>query len=65
MGLAWDDFLKLAAIVTNLDNSIGYFKISRVDMEEKNRRVLVAAQKYQEFFENCNCSEFMKQVRIS
>ena len=65
MGLTWDDFLELAAIVTDLYDSIGYFKTSNVDIKEKNYRVFAAAQNYQEFFGNLKCSEFMKQVRIS
>ena len=65
MALTWDEFLQLAAIVTNLDNSIYYFEEQEIDIKEKNRRVNAAAKKYQEFFSDLKYIQFMKEVRIS
>ena len=65
MGLTWDEFLKLATIITNLANSIYYFDHEEIEMKEKNRRVAAAANDYQEFFSDLKYLEFMNEVRIS
>ena len=65
MGLTWDDFLKLTVVITNLHDSIKYFKSSQIDIKEKHRRVAAAAQRYKEFFTDLKYSDFMKVVRIS
>ena len=65
MGLTWDDFLKLTVVITNLHDSIGYFKSSQIDIKEKHRRVAAAAQRYKDFFKDLKYSDFMKVVRIS
>ena len=65
MGLTWDDFLKLAAVITNLHDSIYYFDDTEIDIDEKHRRVAAAAQRYKDFFTDLKYSDFMKVVRIS
>ena len=65
MGLTWDDFLKFAAVITSLENSIYYFDDKEIEIEEKYRRVAAAAQAYQEFFLDSKYSDFMKEVGIS
>ena len=65
MGLTWDEFLKLATVITNLDDSIYYFDKEEIDIKEKNRRVAAAAEEYQEFFNDFKYMQFMNEVRIS
>ena len=65
MGLTWDEFLKLATIITNLDDSIYYFDDKKVGIKEKNRRVAAAANNYKEFFNDYKYMKFMEDVRIS
>ena len=66
MGLTWDDFLLLAATVTNLGNSIAIFILSpEIDIEEKNRRVSAAAKDYLEFLKDLKYVKFMNEVRLS
>ena len=65
MGLTWDEFLKLATIITNLDDSIYYFDKEEIEIKEKNRRVATAAKNYLEFFNEMKYIHFMNEVRIS
>ena len=65
MELTWDDFLNLAAVITNLHDSIRYFQSSQIDIKEKHRIVAAAAQRYKDFFTDLKYSDFMKVVRIS
>ena len=65
MGLTWDEFLKLATIITNLNLSIYYFDKEEIDIKERNRRVAAAAKEYQEFFNDLKYMQFMNEVRIS
>ena len=65
MGLTWDEFLKLATIITNLDDSISYFGDEKIGIKEKNRRVAAAANEYQEFFSDLKYMKFMEELRIS
>ena len=65
MGLTWDEFLKLATVITNLNLSIYYFDKEEIDIKEKNRRVAAAAEEYQEFFNHFKYMQFMNEVRIS
>ena len=39
MKLTWNDFLELAAVITNLRNSIYNFDDEELEIKEKNRRV--------------------------
>ena len=59
MGLTWDEFLNLAAVITNLHDSIFY----HVDAKIEHRRVATAAQRYKDFFKHLKYSDFMKVVR--
>ena len=65
MGLTWDEFLKLATIITNLDDSISYFNRTKKEIKENNQRVAAAAKDYLEFFEDLKYIQFMNEVRIS
>ena len=65
MALTWEEYLQLAAVVTNLDDSIRYYRDEKIEIKEKNRRVTAAAQKYQELFNNFKYMELMEEVRIS
>ena len=65
MGLTWDEFLKLASIITNLDDSIYYFDSTEIGIKERNRRVSAAAKDYLEFFNDVKYIQFMDEVRIS
>ena len=65
MALTWDDFLKFAAVITSLENSIYYFDDTEIEVEEKDRRVAEATQTYQEFFLDAKYSDFIKEVGIS
>ena len=65
MGLTWDEFLKLATIITNLDDSISHFDKEEIEIKEKNRRVATAAKNYLEFFNELKYIQFMNEVRIS
>ena len=65
MGLTWDEFLKLATVITNLDESLYYFDIEGIDIKEKNRRVVTAAMNYKEFFNDLKYMQFMDEVRKS
>ena len=64
MGLTWDEFLKLATIITKLDDSIEYFE-SKTSVKEKNRRVTEAAKEYLKFFNDLKYVQFMNEVRKS
>ena len=65
MGLTWDEFLKLATVITNLTNSIYYFNREKKGTKEKNQRVAAAAEDYLEFFSDSNYKQFMNEVRTS
>ena len=65
MGLTWDEFLKLATVITNLYHSIYYFDKEEIDIIEKNGRVAAAAKDYFEFFNDFKYMQFMNEVRIS
>ena len=65
MGLTWDEFLKLATIITNLDDSIYYYDHQTIKIKEKNRRVAGAAIHYLDFFRDLKYIHFMNEVRIS
>ena len=63
MGLTWEEYLQLAAVIKNLYVSICFSQ--KEDMKEKNRRVAVAAIKYQEFFSDLKYMKFMEELRTS
>ena len=65
MGLTWDEFLKLATVITNLTDSIYYFAEEKIEIKEKNRRVATAAEDYFEFFNDSKYLQFMEEVRTS
>ena len=65
MGLTWEEYLQLAAIVTNLNDSISYFDDEKNEIKEKNRRVAAAAINYNEFFNDLKYMRFMEEVRRS
>ena len=65
MALTWEEYLQLAAVVTNLDDWIIYYGDEKLEIKEKNRRVTAAAQKYQEVFNNYTYMDFTEEVRIS
>ena len=66
MGLTWEDFLQLAAVVTNVRDSIGNFsREPKLDIKEKNQKVAAAAVNYREFFNAFKYMRFMEKVRIS
>ena len=65
MVLTWEEYLQLAAVVTNLNESIYYFDDEKIEIKEKNRRVAAAAKKYHEFFNELKYLKFMEEVRIS
>ena len=65
MVLTWEEFLKLATIITNLNNSIYNVDDEKIEIEEKNRRISAAAINYQEFFNDLKYIHFMNEVRIS
>ena len=65
MGLTWDEFLKLATVITNLDDSIYYFDDQKTKIEEKDRKIAAAAKDYLEFFDDLKYMNFMADVRIT
>ena len=65
MGLTWDEFLKLATVITNLAQSLANFGNDDIGIKEKNRKVVAAAKNYEEFFNDLKYMEFMEKVRIS
>ena len=65
MVLTWEEYLQLAAVVTNLNESIYYFDDEKIEIKEKNRRVAAAAKEYHEFFSELKYMQFMEEVRIS
>ena len=65
MGLTWDEFLKLATVITNMTDSIYYFNSTKKEIKEKNRRVAAAAEDYLECFNDFKHIQFMNEVRIS
>ena len=64
MGLTWDEFLKLATVMSNLRKSIANFKNEEIEINEKNRKVAAAANNYEEFFHDLKYMQFMEKVRI-
>ena len=65
MGLTWDEFLKLATVISNLRKPIAFFKNDEIGINEKNRLVAAAAINYKKFFNDLKYFEFMDEVRIS
>ena len=65
MGLTWDEFLKLATVISNLKKPIDDFYNKQIGIKELNRRVAAAAIIYKEFFNDLKYFEFMEEVRIS
>ena len=65
MGLTWNQFLKLASVITNLKKPIYDIDKKRIRSKEKNRRVATAAKDYLELFEDLKYMHFMDEVRIS
>ena len=65
MKLTWEEYLQLAAVITNLTVSIRYFDNQEIEITEKNRRVAAAANKYEEFFRVSKYMKFMEEVRNS
>ena len=66
MGLTWDEFLKLATVITNLDYSIDLCVNNEdIEIEELNRRVAAVAKDYLDFFNDLKYMQFIKKVRIS
>ena len=66
MRLTWEDFLQLAAVVTNLRDSIENFYFApEDDIKEKNRKVAASAKNYKEFFNDLKYMKFMNEVRLS
>ena len=65
MGLTWNEFLKLATVISNLMKSILNFNNKQIEIEEKNRTVAAAAINYKEFFNDLKYMQFMNEVRIS
>ena len=63
--LTWDEFLKLSTIVTNLDDSIYFFKSKNKEIKKKNQRIAAAAKEYLDFFNDSKYIYFMNEVRIS
>ena len=65
MGLTWDEFLKLASVISNLKIPIANFNNDEIGINEKNRRVAAAAKDYLEFFIDFKFMQFMEEARIS
>ena len=65
MGLTWEEYLQLAAVIKNLTDSIDFFDKEEIEIKEKNQRVFAAANKYQEFFSDVKYMKFMEELRIS
>ena len=65
MGLTWDEFLKLATVITNLRWSIGFIYRDVIGIKMKHRIVAAAAKDYLEFFNDLKYMQFMEEVRIS
>ena len=66
MGLTWEEFLQLAAVLTNLRNSIKNFNLDpQIDIKEKNERIAAAALNYEEFCNDLKYMQFMDNLRIS
>ena len=65
MVLTWEEYLQLAAIVTNLNESIYHFNEEKIEIKEKNRRVAAAAKVYHEFLNELKYMQFMEEVRKS
>ena len=64
MVLTWEEYLQLAAVVTNLDDSLYYFDDEKIEIKEKNRTVAAAAKEYYEFFNELKYMHSMEEVRI-
>lgn len=65
MRLTWEEYLQLAAVITNLKKSINDFDNEEIEITEKNRRVAAAAINYKEFFSVLKYMKFMDEFRNS
>ena len=54
MGLTWEEYLQLADVIKNLNDSI-----------YKNRNVVAAAKAYEEFFDDVRFMQFMAKIRLT
>ena len=54
MGLSWEEYLQLADVIKNLNDSI-----------YKNRNVVAAAKAYEEFFDDVRFMQFMAKIRLT
>ena len=54
MGLSWEEYLQLADVIKNLNDSI-----------YKNRNVVPAAKAYEEFFDDVRFMQFMAKIRLT
>ena len=63
MGLTWDEFLKLATVISNLGNLLYYFDYTENEVKELNRIVAATAKGYLKFFNDFKYMQFMKEVR--
>ena len=60
MGLSWDEFLKLATVISNLNDAIYNDKF-----QKKNRRVFEVANDYLKFLDDLKYMHFMEEFRES
>ena len=65
MALTLREFLNFAAVVQNLNKTIGLFDIKRNDIKEFNRRVFETAQNYFDFLLDARYMDFIKYIRKS
>ena len=65
MGLTWEEFLKLATVISNLTKTFDTFNKEKIGINEKNRRVAAAAEGYQELFNDSKYMKFMEKIRKS
>ena len=63
MGLTWDEFLKLATVISNLWNPLYYFDYKEDEIKELNRRVAATAKDYLNIFNDFKYMQFMREVR--
>ena len=65
MGLTWEEFLKLATVISNMTKTFDNYNKEKIGINEKNRRVAAAAEDYHEFLNDFKYMKFMKKVRNS
>ena len=65
MGLTWEEYLQLTAVIQNSKVAIDSFDEEGIEIKEKNRRVSAAAHEYQEFFTDLKYIKFMEELRTS